>query len=1146
MVARLILLISVIWVLSSGARLQGSEPIRFDHLGIEQGLSQSSIQAILQDSLGFMWFATQEGLNKFDGYRFQVFKHDPFNPHSPADNRTTFLMEDSRGFIWVVTNGILNRYDRDRDRFYRYVPDPNNPKAINSANVGSVMEDHEGRIWVSTFGNGLFRYLHESDAFRQYDDKGEFPVFANGVITDVLEDRRRGGLWVGTVNGLHFFDPVTETARLYQHDPNQANSISDNRIPGSNQRQTLLLDDFGNLWVCTLNGLNRFNPETEKWTRFLSQKEENSIGGNGTIGMFEDGLGFLWVVANNGILNRYDRHFDRWYHYNMGDSGNGAFPVNQFHEDKRGRLWVSTQGDGLMLYQRREDRFDHYRADPADPTSLSTNFVGRIFEDRAGTLWFGTFDKGLNKYAVENQKFRHFLSLYAAGRQLTDNLVWSMASEDEERAWVGTRTQGLLLIDLKQDKVLEQLKAADFAAMPTDNVHALFKKDDTLWIGIQGDFQKTGALMKMDTRNQQRNLEMVSPEGIVNRIYHYNGQIWVAGNNGLLILDEQGKELKRYRGNAGIPGSISGNFVYDIAKQGEVFWIATTAGLNRFDPMDEFFEVFRHDLNDPRSLGNDNVMCVMVDRNGQVWAGTFGAGLNRFDPSSGAFEKVTSHSGLPNDVVYGILEDRQENLWLSTNRGLARYNPSTGSVRNYDVRDGLQSNEFNSGAFHKGRDGRLFFGGINGFNAFLPEELEDNRTPPQIIISTVKNFDQAVDGEMRDGDHIDLQPDDSMVEFQFTALDFAAPEKNRFSFMLEGFDKDWSPAGTRRTATYTNLNAGKYRFRVKASNSDGIWTEDSADISLVVAPAFYETSAFKAGAAAMSLLMLFFGFLFIRHRYHLIKEEELRVQDLARKSEELEYARGIQLSMLPERNVNRNEIDVVGRMITATEVGGDYYDFFEIDEHKMCIAYGDATGHGVAAGLVVGMVKLAATLWSLNPKSTLTEMVKELNLGLRHSLPARGMGMGFGMATLQLQSFSLEICSNGMPYPYIFRKRESRFETVVLKGPPLGFLKNIQVPVTQTRLEPGDYVIFMSDGFHERFNMENKLWSQSGMEKELEQICRQAKSADQIADRIIEACLRYAGGRGQDDDMTVVVLAAKQPAPDQAAARVSRQITAEG
>ena len=839
--------------------------IRFERISLEEGLSQSTVGAILQDQQGFMWFGTEDGLNKYDGYEFTVYKRDPDDPMTLSNNYVRTIYEDRSGELWVGTRSGLDRFDRATGTFTHYQHNPHDPQSLGGTWVYSIYEDHTGTLWVGTADGGLdqldratntfFHYLHDPDDPRTLSDN---------TVHTIYEDRS-GDLWIGTGGGLDRFDRTTGTFTHYQHDPSDPQSLSENKVRA----------------------------------------------------IFEDRQGVLWIGTEGGGLNQLDRSSqtsapgeqETFIHYQHSPDDPYSLSDNvvwAILEDRAGRLWVGTQNglDQLVLSEaegldRRQNRFAHYRHDPNDPHSLSCDSVRSIYEDRSGVLWIGTLGGGLSKYNRTADQF----TLYQRSptlpadvsdpHSLSDNIVWSIYEDRSGLLWIGTFGGGLNELDRNSDTwTVYQHDPADSTSLSSNDVRVIYEdRTGILWVGTN-----YGGLDRFDPHTGTFTHYQHDPhdpgslsDNDVFAIYEDRlGRLWIGTwNGGLNRLDRATGTFVHYQHDADDPSSLSDDCVRAIFEdRAGVLWVGTRGGINLWDGANNRFTHYKHDPDNPQSLSNDAVSSFCEDPTGVVWIGTYGGGLNRFDRATQTFTPYTEKDGLPNDVVYGILADAEGFLWLSTNKGLSKFDPRTETFRNYDVRDGLQSNEFNAGAyFHSYRrdshdSGEMFFGGIQGFNAFYPEQVKDNPHIPPIAITAFSKFNQTVRTDLSADEHLQLSYQDNFISFEFAALDYTAPEKNQYAYKMEGFDEDWVTAGTRRYAGYTNLRGGDYVFRVKGSNNDGLWNEEGIAIHITVTPPVWERWWFR-GIVLLALAGSVIG------GYHLrVKSVEARSRELEKQVKE--------------------------------------------------------------------------------------------------------------------------------------------------------------------------------------------------------------------------------------------------------------------
>ncbi|MCB0190587.1 MAG: SpoIIE family protein phosphatase [Anaerolineae bacterium] len=839
----LIVLVLVGWPVD-GAQAQSGN-IRFDRISIEDGLSQSTIYAIAQDHHGFMWFGTQDGLNKFDGYNFTIYKHDPDDPTTIADNFVRAIYEDGNGVLWVGTDSGLNRFDRDTETFTRFKHDPTHDQSLSDNTVRVIYEDNTGLMWIGTEEGGLNRFNRDTETFIAYRHEPDNPDSLSHDNVWTLYEDTDGEFWIGTEGGgLNRFDRDTQTFTTYRHDPDDPDSLSNDDV------SSIIEDTSGELWVGTAGGgLHQFVRTSETFIAY---------------------------------------HFDEQDPTSLSDDN-----VRTLYEDGANRLWIGTRTGGLNRFDPISETFTRFLNDPASPNSLSANGVVSVYEDRGNVIWIGTNGGGLNKFNRAREAFVHYTNTLNDPNRLSDQMVWSITEDQTGALWIGT-SSGLTQFDpdggtsaqYHHDPNDPNSLSGDFIPVVIEG------HDGTVWVGVdEGGLNKFDPTTKsfMAYRFDPTDPTSLSDDDVWSMHEDRNGTLWVGTwGGGLNKFNPDTATFTHYTHDLKDPGSISDDVIRTILDdQTGTLWVGTNGGgLNRFDPDTETFTHYTHDPEDPQTLTDNVVRTLYEDSSGILWIGTDGGGLNRFDRETETFRAYRERDGLPNDTIYGIQEDNEGHLWLSTNNGLARFDPDTGTVRNYNTSNGLQSNEFNQGAHGRGRDGALFFGGINGFNVFMPDQILDNPYLPPIVITDFQIFDQSIklDQPLVDVTDLDLSYRDSVFSLEFAALDYTAPEQNRYAYMLEGFDKDWIDAGTRRFATYTNLDGGHYVFRVKGSNNDSVWNETGTSLNIAIAPPPWQTWW------AYALYIIIAGAVVLAYvRYRTLAQ----AQEMERQRKELEQERRV-------------------------------------------------------------------------------------------------------------------------------------------------------------------------------------------------------------------------------------------------------------
>jgi PAS domain S-box-containing protein len=794
-------------------KLADQRNVIFDRLTTGDGLSHAAVTAITQDQYGYIWIGTQEGLNRFDGYKFETFYHLDDEEGSISHHSVWTILSDSNGDLWIGTDAGLNRFndaDKSFETFFL-----NEAPAGRKNSVYTLLGDASGTLWIGTSSglsarhpDGRFQHYHQSSG-----DKG----LGRRSVRRVFEDSR-GILWVGTEDdGLYRFN----------RDVDEFVQVTDIELL-DNYVRDVMEDSAGNLWVSTTNGgITLYHPE------------------KGTVKIFT-----------------YDKD---------DDSSLAANRVRSMLLDDSGDIWIGSDG-GLNLYNSESGRFTRYANDQTDVHSLGDDTVIELFQDVGGVIWVGTFN-GVSKFNAETSSFPRFRQDGQSGG-LASNAVASFAEGVDDDVWIGT-FNGLNKWDGISGE-FSHLSAKD-VGLNDDRIMSLYKHDNMLWVGtmiggvnlLQDD--KLIAIMAHDP------LDPTSiSSNAISRIYvDLHDNVWVTTyGNGVNRYLGDGK-FKRYP-----TGQANGEFselkTVDIieADDGRL-WIATDGGgIVVLNPNSGETEVYRHDSADDRSISSDNVISLL-NEDGVIWAGTRDRGMNRFVAESGTFKRYTRSAGLASDLVYGMLGDEDGKIWVSGGKGLSVLDPVTGRVQIYDSTHGLQSDDFNSGAYLKLSDGSFLFGGNSGFNAFYPSRIHGNSYIPPVRITQFSKFNQPVvlSVPVYRSDSIDLNHNDSVIGFEFAVMDFTSPRKNRFRYKLAGFNDSWIESNDSHQVTYTNLDAGDYVFLLQGANNDGVWNQSGTSIQVKVNPPIWATWWAYCIYFAIALILVYQG----------LKANELRLRREAEK-----------------------------------------------------------------------------------------------------------------------------------------------------------------------------------------------------------------------------------------------------------------------
>jgi len=826
--------------------------LRFDHLTIEDGLSQNAGLALFQDSRGYLWIGTQDGLNRYDGYNFKVYKHDPGDAGSISHNSILAIMEDADGFLWIGTwGGGLNRFDPVTERFTSYRSIPDDPASLSNDVVTALRQDSHGTLWVGTIA-GLNRYKPETGTFDRFVHDPLVADSLNSSAVSLIFEDTRGGLWIGTGTfgiegaGLNSFDPATGKAVHYGHSDRDSTSLSSNNISSMYEAPD------GTFWIGTGgfslngNGLNHFDPRTGRAERFTHHPwKSNSLSGDNIMALWGDAEHGLWIGTWSSGLNHMDfskpGRFVHHVHDPLFPESLSGDEVWSLYRDHSGLLWIGTSHSGIDRISPKSGQFNLYRNKPGDPGSLGIDATGAFAEDHQGYIWIATWGAGIDRFDPRTGHFKHYRHDPRDPDSLSDDLFMAVYVDEQGQVWAGTLGRGLDRLD-----------------------------------------PATGTV-----RHYRHNPALASSLGddnIASIISDHHGGLWIGTFGGLSHYDAHSDTFTNYRHEPGRSTSLSENKVVSLHLDAKnSLWIGTWGGgLNKLDLNDPLYADpqratltrYRSKPEDNSAISEDSVWVIHQSADGMLWLGTQ-LGLNRFDPDTETFVHYTEKQGLPNNVILGILEDDDQNLWLTTNNGLARFDPRTESIRTHDASDGLQSNEFNSNAYFRSRQGLMYIGGINGFSVFDPDHVQPNPVPPPVIITRFEVLNQPFAADLSGAQPIRLSHAQDFISFEFAALDFHAPHKNQYMYRLEGFDDDWVQAGNRRYATYTNLPGGEYTFRVKASNSDGIWNEVGVAIPVIVTPPFWQTWWFNGLGILLLGGLIAGGF---RWRVDTIRRQNIRLE----------------------------------------------------------------------------------------------------------------------------------------------------------------------------------------------------------------------------------------------------------------------------
>ena len=796
--------------------------LRFAHLTINDGLSDNRINSILQDRRGFMWFATEDGLNRYDGNTFVVYKNNRDDPNTLSSSLIQDLIEDGHGNLWIGTWDGLDKFDPTTEGFTHYRYHPDTPNSISGDAVKSIALDSHGHVWVGTVDGGLNK-----------------------------------------------FDPATETFTGYRND-------SDGQFVG--EINSIIEDSHRDIWFTGPRGLFHLRPQTGQITRL-----PETIDHLAADYLHEDKAGNLWMLAYSPVaqLVKYDRQAERFTEYSFGEGAVGV-PNSTILDDGQNGLWVASSL-GLYHFDLQTEQFAYrVQHDETNPESLNDNSVSSIYQDRAGLLWVGTETGGLNILDRRQGQFASYQHRPGNPDSLSAGLITALHQDGNRILWAGFSPFALDRLDRKTGQITHYLPGSG-SKNPVgkgSNLAGIYRDaEDYLWFG------GWGILDRFDERSGQfthYHHEPDDPNSLLSQeilsIYvDRSGRLWVGQARGLSRLDPATKKFTNYQHNTADPASLGSNGVNAIYQDRTgTLWVGTWTGiLSQFDDKTNTFVNLRPDSRDPHKLSSGRIHAIHEDRAGTLWLGT-ADGLYRYNPENKTFTHYTENQG-PGGVIQCILDDRSGRLWLGTKKGISRFDPQKEIFRNYDMSDGLQSNEFSEGCYEDSQSGEMLFGGNNGITSFFPENVRDNPYLPPVVLTSFKIFNKPVpigaESVLKNAipyaDSLTLPHRDNVFSFEFAALSYANSQKNRYRYKLENFDRHWNEADSKqRLATYTNLDPGKYVFRVQGSNSDGVWNEEGVSLPILITPPWWNTNWFRVLWGGFLLVLLWAAYQFRLRQLH--------------------------------------------------------------------------------------------------------------------------------------------------------------------------------------------------------------------------------------------------------------------------------------
>ena len=770
-----------------------------------------------------MWFATLDGLNKYDGYKFTIYRHDPLESNTVSDFGIRKVFTDSRKNLWIITlNGNVDRYDYIQDDFrhYQFGEIGNN----RASRIISITESSSGVLYAGAMSGALYNYSPTTDSFMT--------------------------LKCGTGS-----PPVEPVIHL----------------------QSLCADNSDNIWMGTWEGLlkkNLTSGRIVKWYRTTNR--QNKLRSDIQMNLAKDNQGRIWTATASGGVACFEPSSDTFKEYYPDSRKHGSLASNRIMSifiDSNLNTWVGTIDAGLCLLEKGSEKFLNFKSISSNSSTIGSGAVMSFYQDKSGGVWIGTSGGGVSRFDYKNQSF-HTVPFNL--EDINNPTVLSLLEDRSGRLWIGTDGGGLICRN-KNGRLLHFLKNPPLGS---NSITSLLEDSrGTLWAATDPGTSSIACGIYTLQKNGKEFVPFTLPDlkigGIQCILEDRSGNIWFgAVIAGLWCYNPFNKKVIHYTHNSSDKNSICGNSIFALMEDSEGdLWIGThNTGLSRYDKIKGKFINYYANPNSKNSLKSNSIWSLYQEENGKIWMGTWGGGLALLDKNTSSFINFSTKTGLPSDVICSILPDGKGNIWVGTNKGISKFNLDKYACKNYYISDGLPSNEFSQGAAFRSKSGLLYFGGINGISVFNPSEIKENDYVPPVMITGfyIKNEPLKAGRAYPLLDEIRLSYEENFFSIEFAALDFSAPEKNRYSYKLSGVDKDWVTTDKIRRAFYTDISPGKYVFMIKGSNSDGVWNPMVKTLSIIITPPFWQTWWFR------SLIVILFGLvLYSIHHYRLIKLLEL-------------------------------------------------------------------------------------------------------------------------------------------------------------------------------------------------------------------------------------------------------------------------------
>ncbi len=1052
----------------------------FEKYGVEQGTAMDGSNYIFQDKLGYIWIGSQSGMDRFDGYNFTNFSSILSDSSSTNLKWVNFITEDSKSNIWASDQmGNISKYDRFNQKWNNFYP-------IYKDSLNSVPP-----------GNNLMFFPQPRSILISNDDRYAYvAVFGFGLIR---------------------IDSDTGDQKFYQNDFKFLNwaLMQEEKIYHENYFKMIndmkWIDDK-NILVATANGLRIFNTDEEKYIKnIFSINKETPLDQYEKIKLDVNYIQLIdkenaWVSTFDGQVFKINLTDQIKENYSLKTKISDSGALDLFYDKNDNLLWINIQNVGIDVLDIESENVVLLRE---NNSSLSGRVFNNIIKDNQNNIWISSATEGVLKFDPGKRKFTPYLRDYPSDLSLGFGVVWGMTFDNDGNLWVSTREPGggILKIDFKnRTKKMYLRNNSNQTRIPqlfTDNIGSIWAfQNQVLYVkNVDSEkFKRVGTYFEIRKDSSQ-----------INRFFDpyktMNGDIIFPGPRLAWMVDSEGngkfEEYKKITNN--INGPITGFHRIDSSNT----FIITDNSIFLWNELENTFKDLVPTKKDLLKKYLESYQIPAVYYNETLYFGTYGNGILFVNIKTEDIGFITSNEGLPNMYLYNMFKDKNNNFWMSSNQGIIKYNPERKIFRKYTPVDGVQGFEFNANTSAMSEDGFIAMGGLDGMNYFSPEKVSSNSEPPKVLIQNV-NIGQKkykIDASTYIKEE-EINFSENSISFDYVAFNFRNTEENRYKYKMEGYDKDWIDADDRRFVSYTNLPIGSYTFKVQGSNNDGVWNEEGASFTFTILPPWYRTYL----AYASYLILLAFGFrAFGKYQ----AKKSLEKADNQRRAGELEEAKKIQQSMLPKVFPSSKLFDVSAGLVTSTEIGGDYFDFFEKKDTLYAVC-GDATGHGTASGMMVSIIKSGLNgLPALSTNKVLYELnniVKKIDLGT----------LKMSLNICEVTKDSITLSSAAMPPIYLYNSKSKKTEEILIRGLPLGGLKNENFDIEKRKFNKGDILVMLSDGLPEAENSNGQLYDYDRVKK---MITNNAKlSADELKTKLINEVDIWLEGRVPDDDVTFVVI----------------------